>query len=212
MFALTVPFYYNREPIATATTTGLCSSVTGWHHDGMAANTPADDLRPWVALGRAVLTRRVELGYRTRGQFAEAAGLTIKTLGEIERGERASYDRSTLAQVEKTLQWRPGVIRQAVESGLTSDGELLVSPSSDPSELSTPEGIARYVYRDDLPLVALLHRAALPDAALFRLILHVRAARERDNARLLEDVADRVRAAGGWAPEQPYPPTWLGDG
>lgn len=64
-------------------------------------------------------------------------------------------------------------------------------------------------FRDDLPLVALLHRAALPDAALFRLILHVRAVRERDNAVLLNDVADRVKAAGGWAPEQPYPPTWL---
>jgi hypothetical protein len=57
--------------------------------------------------------------------------------------------------------------------------------------------------------VALLHRAALPDEALFRLILHVRAVRERDNARLLNDVADRVRAVGGWAPETPYPPLWL---
>jgi hypothetical protein len=178
----------------------------------MAATTPDDDLRPWVALGRAVLARRVELGYKTRGPFAEAAGLTIKTLGEIERGERASYDPSTLAQVEKTLQWRPGAIRQAVSSGLTSDGELLVPPSSDPSELSTAEGIARYIFRDDLPLVALLHRAGLPDATLFQLILHVRAVRERDNAVLLKDLAERVRAAGGWAPEQPYPPLWLAEG
>ncbi len=174
--------------------------------------TADSDLRPWLALGRAVLTRRVELGYRTRGQFAEATGLTIKTLGEIERGERGSYDRSTLAQVEQTLQWRPDAIRQAIGSGVTSDGELMVAPGADPSWLSTPEGIARHLFRDDLVLTALLHRAGLPEPDLFRLILHVRAVRERQNAELLNDVAARIRAAGGWAPDQPYPPTWLFDG
>ncbi len=57
--------------------------------------------------------------------------------------------------------------------------------------------------------MVLLHRAGLDDTTLFRLILHVRAVRERQQADLLDDVAARIRAAGGWAPDQVYPPLWL---
>lgn len=35
------------------------------------------------------------------------------------------------------------------------------------------------------------------------------AARERQNADLLNEVAAAIREAGGWAPEQVYPPLWL---
>lgn len=62
----------------------------------------------WVALGEEVIRRRVELGMRTRRELVEASGISRKTLGQIERGDRESYDRATLAQLEQTLRWPPG--------------------------------------------------------------------------------------------------------
>lgn len=153
----------------------------------------------WPALARAIVARRIEIGHDTQKALAKASEISLRTISDLEAGERGGYTASTLAKLEKALEWPPGRIQTILDGAEPSPG----------SELSTPEGIARYLFRDDLPLVALLHRAALPDAALFRLILHVRAVRERDNAALLKDLAERVRAAGGWAPEQPYPPTWL---
>jgi hypothetical protein len=70
----------------------------------------------WQQVADAVVTRRVELGMRTRRQLAEKSGLTVKTLGEIERNERTSYDRSTLAVVERALNWTPGTIH-AIATG-----------------------------------------------------------------------------------------------
>lgn len=93
----------------------------------------------------------------------------------------------------------------------TGADELVEPSEMGPPEPSTPEGIARYIHRDDLPLVALLHRAGLNETDLFKLILHVRAARERQNADLLADVADRIRDVGGWAPNVVWPPLWLAD-
>ncbi len=63
-------------------------------------------------VGATVLARRVELGYRTRNEFAKATGLTIKTLGEIERGVRPTYSRSTYALIEQTLGWATGYLER----------------------------------------------------------------------------------------------------
>lgn len=234
----------------------------------------------WQALARAVVSRRVELGMKTRGALAEATGLSARTLGDIERARRTSLSPSTLAKVEQVLGWPEGHIDALLHTAPDDDplailGSLLeegpdgtprlppdlkpehfpegspqrrvltaffaglqqqkvvtmrpvpggtevgkvggpklrvVRPdAAEPSDLQTPEGIARHVHRDDLPLVALLHRAGLDDTILFRIILKVRAIRERQSAQLLTEVADLIRAAGGWAPEQPYPPLWLLD-
>ncbi len=35
--------------------------------------------------------------------------------------------------------------------------------------------------------------------------------REDQNRVLLEATGTQIRQRGGWAPEQPYPPTWLVD-
>lgn len=85
---------------------------------------------------------------RTRKQLADTSGLTVKTLGEIERADRTSYDPATLAIVERALQWSAGTI-----AGMRDDGrppsvfaapaegftvgralDALVHPSSDLSE------------------------------------------------------------------------------
>lgn len=64
----------------------------------------------WKELGEAVLARRVEMGYRGRGDFAKVAELSVKTIGEIERADRQSYDPSTLAHLERVLGWERGTV------------------------------------------------------------------------------------------------------
>jgi hypothetical protein len=74
----------------------------------------------WQALARAVTDRRVELGHRTLRSFAEASGLSTKTLGEIEGAKRASYDRATLSQVERSLQWPAAAITKILAEGASA--------------------------------------------------------------------------------------------
>lgn len=75
----------------------------------------------WRAAGEAVIHRRVEKGMRTRAALAQATGLTVKTLGEIERGERPSYDPATLAAVEQALEWPAGQIRRLLDGTIAVD-------------------------------------------------------------------------------------------
>ncbi len=164
--------------------------------------TAMDQAGNWKLLGEQVVARRVELGHPTRDGFAKASGLSARLLTDVEGVKRTNYDRVTFTRLEKALKWPEGRVRA-----------LLATPEqpAEPGEswLSTPEGIARHLHRDDLPLVALLHRAGLTESDLFRLILKVRARREKQNAELLEEVAAAIRDRGGWAPEQAYPPMWL---
>lgn len=190
----------------------------------------------WQRLADEVIRRRTHLGYATRAAFAEATGFAPKTLGDLENVRRQNFDRVTLARLEKALAWPEGRSQQlldtpdewsrayvpAGEAQSTSapDGRrsthrthayVPVETGTGPAELLTPAGIARYLYRDDLVLVALLERSGLDEGARFRLILRIRAARERQNADLLNEVAEAIRAAGGLAPDPAYPPTWLMD-
>ena len=52
----------------------------------------------WQRLADYVVARRVELGMRDRRAFAEATGVTERTLGKLENGQRVSP--STLGMVE----------------------------------------------------------------------------------------------------------------
>lgn len=181
----------------------------------------------WIRLGKAITRRRVELGLDTIAAFARHVGLSTRLLGDLEGGRRASYDPATLAKVEQALDWPGGRVEEILNQwdqpfmaieGPTPDtytigpaDSIAAITPADPSWLSTPEGIARHIHRDDLPLVALLHRAGLTESDLFKLILHVRAVRERQNADLLADLAQRIRDLGGHAPDRPYPPTWLAE-
>jgi hypothetical protein len=164
--------------------------------------TSMDQPGNWKLLGEQVVARRVELGHPTRDGFAKASGLSARLLTDVEGVKRTNYDRVTFTRLEKALKWPEGRVRA-----------LLATPEQptdeEPSWLSTPEGIARHLHRDDLPLVALLHRAGLTEPDLFKLILKVRARREKHNADLLEEVAANIRDLGGWAPERVYPPMWL---
>ncbi len=181
----------------------------------------------WRRLAEEVIRRRTHLGYPTRKEFAQATGFAPKTLGDLETLKRTNFSQVTLAQLEKALNWPEGRVAEILKfhespSAYTDDPapgmDVTEWPEAfpaltlaDPSWLSTPEGIARHLHRDDLPLVALLHRAGLTESDLFRLILKVRARREQQNAELLEEVVATIRDLGGWAPERVYPPMWLVD-
>ena len=69
----------------------------------------------WRRLADYVVARRVELGMRDRRAFAEATGVTERTLGKLENGQRVSP--STLGMVENRLGWAPGSCRRILAGG-----------------------------------------------------------------------------------------------
>ena len=69
----------------------------------------------WQRLADYVVARRVELGMRDRRAFAEATGVTERTLGKLENGQRVSP--STLGMVENRLGWAPGSCRRILAGG-----------------------------------------------------------------------------------------------
>ena len=69
----------------------------------------------WWRLADYVIARRVELGMRDRRAFAEASGVTERTLGKLENGQHVSP--STLGMVENRLGWAPGSCRKILAGG-----------------------------------------------------------------------------------------------
>jgi transcriptional regulator with XRE-family HTH domain len=69
----------------------------------------------WQRLADYVVARRVGRGMRDRRAFAEATGVTERTLGKLENGQRVSP--STLGMVENRLGWAPGSCRRILAGG-----------------------------------------------------------------------------------------------
>ena len=76
----------------------------------------------WRRLADYVVARRVELNMRDRRAFAQATGVTDRTLGKLENGQRVSP--STLGMVENQLGWAPGSWRR-----ILAGGEPVVEPT-----------------------------------------------------------------------------------
>ena len=66
----------------------------------------------WERLGDYVVARRIALGVRDRRALAAATGVSDRTLGKLENGERVSA--STLGAVENRLGWTPGSCRRVL--------------------------------------------------------------------------------------------------
>jgi transcriptional regulator with XRE-family HTH domain len=92
--------------MAAASPSKELDSSSLFREDGRMAG---DD---WRRLADYVVARRVELGMRDRRAFAEATGVTDRTLGKLENGQRVSA--STLGIVENKLGWAPGSWRRIV--------------------------------------------------------------------------------------------------
>ena len=79
---------------------------------GRTVHVAAED---WLRLADYVVAGRVELGMRDRRAFAQATGVTERTIGKLENGQRVSP--STLAMVENRLGWAPGSCRRILAGG-----------------------------------------------------------------------------------------------
>jgi hypothetical protein len=99
---------------------------TGSRRDGQMAG------EDWQRLADYIVARRVELGMRDRRAFAEATGVTERTLGKLENGQRVSP--STLGMVENRLGWAPGSCRRILAGGEPNAG----SPDPGPAEYEDP--------------------------------------------------------------------------
>jgi transcriptional regulator with XRE-family HTH domain len=69
----------------------------------------------WRRLADYVVARRVELGLRDRRALAKATGVTDRTLGKLENGQRVSA--STLGVLDNHLGWAPGSCRRILSGG-----------------------------------------------------------------------------------------------
>jgi hypothetical protein len=69
----------------------------------------------WQRLADYVVARRVELGMRDRRALAATTGVTDRTLGKLENGQRVSA--STLGVIENRLGWTPGSCRRILAGG-----------------------------------------------------------------------------------------------
>jgi Helix-turn-helix len=69
----------------------------------------------WRRLADYVVARRVALGMRDRRALALATGVTERTLGKLENGQRVSA--STLGAIENQLGWAPGSCRRILAGG-----------------------------------------------------------------------------------------------
>lgn len=75
-------------------------------------NQPPED---WQRLADHVRAARRDAGFATRRALANATGITERTLGKLERGERVSPD--TLDAVAKAVGWAPGIPRRVLAGG-----------------------------------------------------------------------------------------------
>jgi Helix-turn-helix len=89
---------------------------------------PGED---WRRLADYVVARRVELGMRDRRALAAATGVTDRTLGKLENGQRVSA--STLAVIENELGWAPGSARRVL-----TGGEPIVTAAAADAEYDDP--------------------------------------------------------------------------
>jgi Helix-turn-helix len=114
----------------------------------------------WRRLADYVVARRVELGMRDRRALAAATGVTDRTLGKLENGQRVSA--STLGVIDNHLGWAPGSCRRILAGG-------------EPEVIGAPRDAADY---DDPTLRHLASTPGLPPDVVRGLIALARNWRE----------------------------------
>lgn len=142
---------------------------------------------PWQRLGHLVLARRLELKHRTRESLAASAGISPRTLGDIEKGRKESYDRSTIVSLENALGWTLGSIKAIVEGG----GPELRDAPGEPTGTVSPadEALVRVMSSD------------LPEDAKERLMAMLIQERDEADRRRVERAQQMINLLGGSTPE-----------
>lgn len=70
----------------------------------------------WQRVGAAVRAAR-SARWRRRGEFADATGLSLRLIGDVERGRRGNYSPETKAIIESALLWEEGSIDRIAAGG-----------------------------------------------------------------------------------------------
>ena|ERR1700722_16853592 len=94
----------------------------------------------WQRLADYVIAGRVALGMRDRRALAAATGVTERTLGKLENGQRVSA--STVAAIENRLGWAPGTARRILAGG---DPDLDQDTASDQADEAGADPTLRYL-------------------------------------------------------------------
>lgn len=94
-------------------------------------------------LGRLVRARRKRLQLHTAADFAEAAQVSTRLIGDLETGRRSNFSAANKASIEDTLDWEYGSIDDTLAGG---DPRERVAPvvNQEPTPMSRKE-IARFV-------------------------------------------------------------------
>ena len=79
-------------------------------------------------LARLVKHNRRMLGMHTQADLADALGLTVKTVGNIERAAKGNYSALTLARLERLFEWPIGAAEKVLETGEAPDLEAKSAP------------------------------------------------------------------------------------
>lgn len=96
----------------------------------------------WHRLANLLVSRRIELGYRQRKEFAKAHGLRYdRLLFDLENAKRTNYESGTIAHFEQLYKWAPGSIQTVLEGGepVPSDRPQTVSRAKPIEEFSNEE-------------------------------------------------------------------------
>lgn len=70
----------------------------------------------WRRLGELIRADQEQL-YGTQQEFADAAGVSLRTVESLLSGQPANYRTRTVADVEAALEWEPGSIQRVLEGG-----------------------------------------------------------------------------------------------
>lgn len=79
-------------------------------------------------LADLVRRNRRALGLHTQADLADALGLTVKTVGNIERAAKANYSSSTLARLEQIFDWPSGTAEKILNTGEAPDIQAEPTP------------------------------------------------------------------------------------
>jgi transcriptional regulator with XRE-family HTH domain len=90
-----------RVTLTVTRRTGVISSVVG---------------AGWVRVGQRIHAERARR-WSTREAFADATGLSVRVLLDLENARRERYRPSTLSAVEAALGWSAGSIERAAAGG-----------------------------------------------------------------------------------------------
>jgi transcriptional regulator with XRE-family HTH domain len=140
----------------------------------------------WNRLAEHILNRRIQLGYQKRPALAEASGISLRTLSDIENARRTSYERNTIVALEQTLRWAPGSITAILDNGEPS---ILAEHPTTPTAQPPSAG--------DDTLIQIMNRPDLTDQQKARIMRTLIGEQERFARQRADEL---IRAALGAAP------------